>query len=147
MTETENTKIKNQKQGGNWDGSSEGRESWVAIVAKSLERKGTEKAGLWFTSRAIQERLRAEGHEVVPKIALVMGWLIKRGYIERARSPKGVNEWGRVPYLYRRTKKAYSVPVMLTGSGKGKGRVVDRKGMNIFHNNRRLPKWFRDMMK
>lgn len=129
------------------DGSNrqaQGWRSWPEKIARGLEPVGTEKRGLWFSHSGIVKRLRERGERDIPaSLSTPLLWLVKRGYLERAKRPVKAGKVDYGDYIYRRTGKAYVAPVM---GAKMVSKPDIRTGFEIYQANRKLPKWFRDMM-
>ena len=134
---TDKDKTKNQSRIIERDGITQDRIAWPEKVIMSLQPCGTEKAGLWFTHRAIQKRLQDHAGGCPDNLAQVLYALVKSGHIERAVKPKSIapKHGPRIEYIYRRTGKAFKP-----------GKPVMQKGFDVWVKYKRFPKWLRDMM-
>lgn len=131
-TETQN----NRNERG---GITQGRQSWAGKVIITLQPIGTEKAGLWFTHKAIMKRLQDQGRGKPDNLAQVLYYLVKSGHLERAAKPDKIKDQftARPEYIYRRTAKPYQEKPAMKATG---------RGFQLRLEHARLPKWFRDMM-
>lgn len=139
-------KTKNRNDSYERDGMTGDRQSWAGKLALALQPFGTEKAGLWFTHKAVKRRLQDQGHKDAPEnLNQFLYKLVLSGHVERALRPNKKQYAPRPEYIYRRTAKPYIPPVM----GKGMNGVTPdqiQKAYQIRLDHGRLPKWFRDMM-
>lgn len=122
-----------------WDGIAQQRQSWARKTIEALTPIGTEKAGLWFTHKAIKDRLKNRGYGVPENLGQVLYGLVKSGHLERSMKPnhmKGKQVY-RNEFIYRHTGKPYR-------EKKSMGKVA--RGNQIRLDHPRLAKWFRDMM-
>ena len=120
-------------------GITQGRQSWAGKTIDCLLPVGTEKQGLWFTHKAIKDRLKNRGYGVPENLGQVLYGLVKSGHLERSMKPnhmKGKQVY-RNEFIYRRTGKPYR-------EKKSMGKVA--LGNQIRLDHPRLAKWFRDMM-
>ena len=136
---------------GQWDGLTEYRRVTLADqVIKVMERNGTGERMLWFTHRAIYNRMVENGINNADGVRLTLAHvifnLVRLGYVQRAlKTPKMGKQKYRVlsSYVYRRTSKPYK-PSVKTFPNRSRS-VVD-KGLELYLNNPKFPKWFRDML-
>lgn len=121
-------------------GVTAGRQSWAGKVVAALHPCGTEKAGLWFTHKAIVKRLQDQGGGKPDNVAQCLYDLVKGGVLERALKPDHIKDQyaARPEYIYRLTGKAFK-------EGRTISPEVDQ-GFQLRLEHARLPKWFRDMM-
>lgn len=133
----DNDKTKNQSLIIERDGITQDRIAWPEKVIMALQPCGTEKAGLWFTHRAIQKRLQDHAGGCPDNLAQVLYTLVKSGHIERAIKPEKIKAQyaPRHEYIYRRTGKAFKP-----------GKPVMQQGFDVWVKYKRFPKWLRDMM-
>lgn len=119
------------------DGIKQVRKAWPEKVMAIMQPCGTEKAGLWFTHRAIQKRLQDHGAGVPDNLGQVLYALVKSGHIERAIKPERIKarHAPRQEYIYRITGKAFKP-----------GNPIMQRGFDIWVKYPRFPKWLRDMM-
>lgn len=131
-TETQN----NRNERG---GITQGRQSWAGKVVNTLQPVGTEKAGLWFTHKAIMKRLQDQGRGKPNNLGQVLYDLVKSGHLERAAKPDKIKDQftARPEYIYRRTVKPFREKEFLQDAA---------RGFALRLEHARLPKWFRDMM-
>lgn len=126
------------------DGMTQGYIGLPERVIKALSDCGTGQQGLWFTRKAVYEQLGIyEGvkpSEDIATISQVLNLLVKEGYLDRALHPTSAK---RV-YIFRRTLKPFKVKIMGRNMIGGQDKI--QKGYAVFTSNRKLPKWFRDMM-
>lgn len=126
------------------DGSTPNRIALPERVIESMKPCGTEQQGLWFTRNAIYNRVSMQqGCPTIEKLEVIstaLNILVREGYVERALHPNSPDRL----YIFRRTLKPFKAKIYGEHLGGGKEKV--QRGFDIWLNNSKLPKWFRDML-
>lgn len=148
MDKNKKQKTENETEG--WDGITDcAKDRWVSYperIAQCLLPKEGEKKGIWWSHRAIKQRLRGQGTtKVLESLSTALLWLVRHGYLERAKKPLKEGERDYGDYIYRRTDKPYTLPGMGDKMKNKPTRAIQR-GYSIYQSHSNLPKWFRDMM-
>jgi len=142
----EKIKNKNQSLNSERDGSTQVRSIWSEKIVSVLKPCGTEKPGLWFTHARIKRRVMDHYGALPDNIAQILYGLVKDGYLERASKPDNiVDQFAiRKGYIYRLTSKPFTVK---RPHGMNAPLQDIEKGFQVWLDNPKMPKWFRDMMK
>lgn len=126
------------------DGLTPNRIALPERIIKALIPIGTEKQGLWFTRQSLYRRIAEQGGlnplKIPRSFHITINGLIKDGYIEKAYKPGAKVK----TYIYRRTTKPYRGKVH--GEKMNGNKSAIQKGFDLYHSNKRFPKWFRDML-
>lgn len=135
----------------NRDGMTGVRMAWPEKIASSLEPSGTEPKPRWFTHSGVFKRVMQKWDlrpaDMPENLAMILYRLVRQGYLERALKPAHIqpNYRPRREYVYRRTDKAFK-PVKKLGLRNAPQAAIG-KGLALWRDHGKLPKWFREMMK